>query len=325
MRIRVIRLHSTGAADALRCEETDLFGPGAGEVLVRQHAAGVNFIDIYQRTGLYPLGQFPHILGVEGAGVVEAIGAGVDENLLGRRVAWGGLPGGGYAEARLLSADRVVPLPDELDMPTAGAIMLRGLTAHMLLRTVWPLRAGESILVQAAAGGLGLILVQWAKRLGAVVIGTAGNPEKAEIARANGADHVINYRDADLPGAIREITGGRGVDFAIDGIGGDSLLQTLECVRPFGVIASVGQACGWLPPFSLDDLGPRRSLSIARPSVMAYAADPLRYRAAAADVLDHVRAGLKPVLGATYPLAAAAEAHRSLEGGSTTGAVVLIP
>ncbi len=320
-----IELSAPGGIDCLRAATRLLPAPGAGEVRIRHTAIGVNFVDIYHRTGLYPSGALPAVLGVEGAGEVEAIGPEVADLAPGDRVAYAGLPVGGYAQARNIPASRLVPIPEGIDDRTAAAAMLRGLTTHMLLRRVYPVGPGTTLLVHAAAGGLGLLLTAWAKRLGATVIGTAGSPAKADLARARGADDVILYKEQDFVAEVRRLTDGTGVDMAIDGIGGETLLRTLDAVRPFGTVASVGQASGALPALSLTDIGPRRSLSLARPSVLAYANDPGAYQRAAAELFDEIARSLPVTIGAELPLARAADAHRMLERGETAGSLLLVP
>jgi NADPH2:quinone reductase len=321
-RVPVIEMQATGGPEVLRPAERRLAAPGAGEVLLRQHAAGVSFVDIYHRTGLYPL-PLPGIPGIEGAGIVEAVGPGVAAVAPGDRVAWMGHPVGGYAAARLLPAGRLVRLPDGMGFDMAAAAMARGITAHMLLQHVHPVGPGSTVLVHAAAGGLGLILVQWAKRLGATVIGTVGSAAKAALAERHGLDHVILHREQDVAAEARRLTDGRGVDYVIDGIGGDMLRQSLDCARLFGTVASVGQAGGPVAPLDVHEIGPRRALSLARPSVMAYSGLPEYYRPAAQAVFDMLKAGLHVEIGARYPLAAAAAAHRALEAGETTGSILL--
>lgn len=318
-------MERTGGPEVLRPVELELPPPGPGEVRVRHAAMGVNYVDVYHRTGLYPLPSLPAVPGVEGAGVVEAVGPDVDGWTVGERVAYAGLPAGGYAQARNIPAARVLRLPGGVAETAAAAALLRGLTAHMLLFRVAAVRPGQTVLIHAAAGGLGLMLTRWARRLGAVTIGTVGSAAKADLARAAGLDHVVPYRERDFVAAVREVTGGRGVDAAFDGIGGDTLPRTLECVRPFGVVASVGQAGGAIAPLAVSELGPRRSLALARPSVFAYAADPKSYGEGAAALFAEMQAGLEVTVGARYGLAEAAEAHRALEGGRTTGSVLLMP
>ncbi|PWC85190.1 alcohol dehydrogenase [Azospirillum sp. TSH100] len=323
--IRSIQMTGPGGAEVMQPTLVDLPAPGEGEIRLRHDAVGVNFVDIYHRTGLYPLPAYPATLGVEAAGVVEAIGPGVQGLAVGDRVAWAGLPAGGYAEARLLAAARAVRLPDGVEPVTAASLLLRGITVHMLLNRVCTVGPGSTILVHAAAGGLGLLLTQWAKSLGATVIGTVGSTAKAETARAHGLDHAILYREEDFVSAVRDLTGGRGVDIAVDGIGGDTLRRTFDAVRLFGTVASVGQAGGPVTPLELSELGPRRSLCLARPSVFAYMADAATYRTAAEEVLSRAARGLSAGPVTCLPLDAAAEAHRALEGRGTSGVLVLRP
>lgn len=323
--VAAIVMERPGGPEVLRSVHLELAPPAPGEVQVRHAAIGVNFVDIYHRTGLYPLPSLPAVPGVEGAGRIEAVGAGVTGLAVGDRVAYAGLPAGGYAERRNLPASRVVRLPDAIPERVAAAAMLRGLTAHMLLHRVLPLRAGQSVLIHAAAGGLGLFLTQWAKLLGLRTIGTVGSSAKAELARAHGLDHAVLYREGDFVAAVRDLTGGQGVDAAIDGIGGDTLLRTLDCVRPFGTVASVGQAGGPIAPLAVSELGPRRSLALARPSVFAYANDPQAYAEGVAALFHVLERGVDVSVGAEYDLADAASAHVALEAGRTTGSLLLIP
>lgn len=320
---RVIEMRQPGGPAMLQLADRQIAAPGPGEVLLRQHAAGVNFVDIYHRTGLYPLPVWPAVPGIDGAGVVAAIGAEVEDVAPGDRVAWMGQPVGGYAEWRLLPAAKLVKLPQDIATDVAAAAMTRGITAHMLLCHVYPVGPGSTVLVHAAAGGLGLILTQWAKRLGATVIGTVGSPAKGELARRHGIDHALLYRDRDFVTDLRALTDGAGVDYVIDGIGGDTLRRSLDCVRPFGMVASIGQAGGPIAPLDVFEIGPRRSLTFARPSVMAYAGNPHLYGRATRAVLAELQAGLRIEIGARYPLAAAAAAQCALEAGSTTGSILL--
>jgi NADPH2:quinone reductase len=320
-----IAMTAIGGVEVLKPVRADLPPPSAGEVRLRQTAIGVNFVDIYQRIGLYPVPALPAVLGVEGAGIVEAVGADVTMLRSGDRVAYAGLPLGGYAEARNLPANRLVRLPDSVDDHIAAAAMLRGVTAHMLLYRVYPVRPGMVVLVHAAAGGLGLILTQWAKRLGATVIGTVGSHAKAELAVSHGLDHALLYRETDFVAEVRRLTGGAGVDVAYDGVGGETLTRTLNAMRPFGMIASVGQASGTLPQIALDELGPRRSLSFARPSFFAYANDPEFYTVAATGLFEELARGLKVKIGIELPLVEAAKAQAQLEMGATVGSILLRP
>ncbi|MGE5514769.1 MAG: quinone oxidoreductase family protein [Bacteroidota bacterium] len=323
--VAAMMMDRVGGAEVLHLRQIELPPPAAHEVRVRHTAMGVNFVDIYHRTGLYPLPNLPGVLGVEGAGRVEAVGEAVVGLAVGDRVAYAGLPAGGYAEARNIAADRLVRLPAALPERLAAAAMLRGLTAHMLLNRVARVQAGQVVLIHAAAGGLGLILTQWAKHLGATTIGTVGSAEKAELARDYGLDHVILHREQDFVAATRDLTDGSGVDAAFDGIGGDILPRTLDCVRPFGVVASVGQAGGAIAPLALSEIGPRRSLSLSRPSVFAHVADPHSYAEGAAALFARLADGLSITIGAEYPLSQAADAHRDLEAGRTVGSLLLVP
>jgi len=321
----VMQIRKPGGAEAIEAAETTLAEPGPGEIRIRQSAIGVNFVDVYQRSGLYPLPAWPAVLGVEGAGIVEAVGAGVEGLKIGTRIAYAGAPVGAYAEARILPAWRAVPLPESVPDDIAAVALARGVTAEMLMEKVHPVGPGSTVLVHAAAGGLGSLLTAWAKHRGAMVIGTVGSEEKAEIARAAGADHVVVGRDADFVTTVKGWTDGRGVDAAYDGIGGTTLLKTLAAVRPFGTVASIGQAGGPIPPIPVEEIGPRRSLNFARPSVMLYMNDCENYRRGTAAVIASLQDGLLPRLGTRYALRDARQAHVDLEAGRTTGAQLLIP
>jgi NADPH2:quinone reductase len=321
----VMQIRRPGGAEAIEAAEIVLPEPGPGEIRIRQQAIGVNFVDVYQRSGLYPLPALPGVLGVEGAGIIEAIGPGVDGLKVGMRIAYAGAPVGAYAEARILPAWRAVALPDSVPDDIAAVALARGITVEMLMDRVYPVGRGSTVLVHAAAGGLGSLLTAWAKRRGARVIGTVSSEAKAEIARAAGADHVVVGRDADFVAPVKTSTDGRGVDAAYDGIGGTTLLKTLAAVRPFGTVASIGQAGGPIPPIPVEEIGPRRSLNFARPSVMLYMNDRENYRRGAAAVLASLEDGLLPRLGTRYALHDARQAHLDLEAGRTTGAPLLIP
>ncbi len=325
MNTQVIHLPSPGGADALRVARIDPAPPAAGEVRIRQLAVGVNYVDVYQRTGYYPLPGFPAVLGVEAAGVVEALGAGVDDLAVGDRVAYFAPPCGAYAGARNLAAGWVMRLPDTVAIEQAAGAMLRGITAHMLFTRVHPVGPDQTVLVHAAAGGLGLILVQWARALGARVIGTVGSEAKAELAREHGLEAAIHYREQDFVARTLELTDGRGADLVIDGVGGQTLLRSLAAAAPFGTVASIGQTAGAAPSIAVDELGPARSVALARPSAFRYARDGADYRAAARATLDRLAGGLRVHVGARLPLAQAAQAHRHLERGTYPGALLLIP
>ncbi|QNA86365.1 quinone oxidoreductase [Sphingomonas sp. So64.6b] len=312
-----------GDSSVLEVVNREPGSPGPEEVLLRQEAIGVNFVDIYHRTGIYPLPGWPSTLGVEGAGIVKAIGSEVTNIRVGDRIVYGGVLGG-YASKRIIPASRAVRLPDKVSSEVAAASMLRAMTVHMLTAVVHKVDSGQTILVHAAAGGLGGLLVQWIKTLGATVIATVGSSEKAEIARLHGADHVIVGRDADYAAEVEALTGGTFVDYAIDGIGGATLLKTLGCVKPFGIVASIGQAAGPIPPVSVVEIG-RRSLSLARPSIMGYLGLKGGYDAAAQAAIAMMAAGIAADVGARYSLTDAAQAQDVLERGDTTGSVLLLP
>ena len=321
---RTVAMQALGGPEVLSLSEGPLVAPAPGEVRIRQSVIGVNFIDIYFRRGIHALPSYPAVLGVEGAGIVTELGPGVVDLAVGDRVGYVGAPVGGYADERNLPASRLVKLPENLSERVAGSTMLRGLTAHMILTKVSAVGPGDAILVHSAAGGLGQMLSRWAKHLGATVIGTVGSEAKAEVARKAGVDHVLQ-RGGDWVACVRDLTEGRGVHLAVDGIGGAVLSQTMGCVRPFGVLASVGEAGGPIPAVPVNALGPVRSISLSRPSVMAYSADPELYRPAAAAVFEVLKAGFAPPIAAEFGLADAAAAQAALEAGRTTGSVVLIP
>jgi NADPH2:quinone reductase len=317
-------LKAPGGAEQLELAQIELPPPAAGEIRLRQTAVGVNFIDIYQRLGLYALPD-AKIPGVEAVGVISAVGADVKGLKVDDRVAYAGAPVGAYASERNLPAWRAVKLPGSLSDEVVASSFVKGITAHMLLNRTYPVARGTVLLVNSAAGGLGQLLTRWASHLGATVIGTVGSEAKAEIARRAGAQHVIVGRDADFARIVGELTEKRGVDVAYDGVGGATLAKTLGCVRPFGVVASIGQAAGPIPPVDVGDLGPRRSLSLARPSVMAYLNETEAYHLAAKAVLAGIEDGVLSVAGQSYPLSEAARAHADLEAGMTSGALYLKP
>ena len=323
---KAIRIHEYGGPDVLRYEDVEIGAPGPGEVRLTQEAIGVNFIDIYHRTGLYALDSFPAVLGMEGAGTIEAVGEGVSHLTPGDRVAYASRPSGAYAEARMMPADRLVKLPDGITARQGAAMMLQGLTVQMLLRQVYRVKEGDVILFHAAAGGVGTIACQWAKHLGATVIGTVGSPEKAEIARAHGCDHPILYRDEDFVARVREITDGKGVPVVYDSVGKDTFMKSLDCLSPRGILASFGQASGKVPPVDVASLGPRGALWLTRPTIFAYNGTRAELEANAAEIFDVVLSGavrIEP--GHVYDLRDAARAHRDLEGRRTTGSIILVP
>jgi len=312
-----------GGPEVLTATEIDLGEPGPGAVRIRHSVIGVNFVDIYFRTGLYPLDAYPAVLGFEGAGTVEAVGPGVAMLKPGDRVAYHGQPMGAYAEARILPAERLVRLPDALPDHVVGGTMLRGLTAHMLLHKVRAVGPGDWILVHAAAGGLGQIVTRWAKRLGAQVIGTVGSEGKRALALEAGADVVLLHGADDWAERARALADGQGVHLAIDGIGGGMLARTFAAVRPFGMVASLGQPAGPIPPVRVETLGSDRPVALMRPSVIAYANDPTLYQRGSVDLIAALQDGLISPIGAEYDLRDVARAHADLEGGRTTGRVIL--
>ena len=317
-----IRVHEIGGPEVLKWEEVEVGEPGPGEIRLRQEAAGVNFIDVYHRTGLYPQ-PLPFIPGVEGAGVVEAIGSDVTSMQVGDRVAYGG-PVGGYAEVRLIPADRVVKLPDGISAEAAAAMMLKGMTAEMLLRRVYPVKPEDAILVHAAAGGVGLILCQWAKALGATVIGTVGSDEKADLARAHGCDHPIVYTRQDFVAEVERITDGAKVAVVYDGVGRDTFMKSLDCLARRGMMASFGNSSGPVDPFDALLLARKGSLFLTRPTLYDYTLDPADLQLSAHALFDVVESGkVKIEIGQRFPLKDASEAHRALEGRRTNGSTVL--
>lgn len=322
---KAIRLHETGGPEVMRWEDVPDREPNAGEVLLRHTAVGVNFIDVYHRTGLYPV-SLPSGLGLEGAGVVEAVGSGVVDVQPGDRVAYAGGPIGAYAERRIIPADRLVPLPHDITDQQAAGMMLKGMTAQYLLRRTFPVAAGDTILVHAAAGGVGLILCQWAKHLGATVIGTVGSEEKAELAKAHGCDHPILYKTEDFVARVRTLTDGQGVPVVYDGVGIDTFMGSLDCLRPLGMMVSFGQSSGKIPPVDLGILSAKGSLFITRPTLMTYTAKRSDLVASAAELFDVVKHGFVTIqVAGTRPLSEAADAHRDLTARKTTGSTVLLP
>jgi NADPH2:quinone reductase len=317
-----IRVHVPGGPEVLQWESVEVGEPGPGQVRIRQQAAGLNFIDVYHRTGLYPQ-PLPFTPGVEGAGVVEALGRDVSSLKVGDRVAYGG-PIGGYAEERLIAADRVVKLPDAISSEQAAAMMLQGMTAHMLLRSVYRVRAGDTILVHAAAGGVGLILCQWAKALGATVIGTVGSEEKAELARNHGCDHPIVYTHQDFVAEVERITAGAKVPVVYDGVGRDTFIKSLDCLARRGMMVSYGNASGPVDPFQPVILAQKGSLFLTRPTLFDYTLDRADLEQAAAELFAIVESGkVKIEVKQRFPLKDAAEAHRALEARRTSGSTIL--
>jgi len=320
-----IRIHEYGGPEALVWEEVEVGRPGPGEVKLRQTVVGLNYIDTYNRSGLYPLPELPAVLGREAAGVVEETGEGVSELRPGDRVAYA-MPVGGYAEQRLVAADQLVPLPDGIDDRQAAAVMLKGLTAHYLLRKTYVVRPGDVILVHAAAGGVGLLLCQWAAHLGAIVIGTVGSPEKAALARAHGCHHPVLYKDESFVERVRELTHGQGVPVVYDSVGQATFMDSLDCLAPLGLMVSYGQSSGPVAPLQVTTLSAKGSLFLTRPTLATYVARREDLLANSRELLDLVAAGvLRLTIGQTYPLADAARAHRDLEARRTTGSTLLLP
>ena len=323
---KAIRIHEHGAPEVMRWEEITLAKPGPGLVHLRHTAVGLNYIDVYHRTGLYPLGELPATPGMEGAGVVAAVGEGVDEVSPGDRVAYAGLPPGAYAQERLIPAHRLVKLPDGISDQQAAGMMLQGMTVQYLLRSTFHVKPGDTILFHAAAGGVGLIACQWAKQLGATVIGTVGSPEKAKLAAAHGCDYPLLYRDEDWVERVRQITDGEGVPVVYDSIGKDTFMKSLDCLRPLGLMVSFGQASGPVGPFDAGVLAAKGSLFLTRPTLMTYTANREDLLASAGELFDVVMSGaVKIEVKQTYPLSEVARAHRDLEARKTTGSTVLLP
>ena len=324
--VGVVRVHEVGGPEALRFEDVEVGSPVPGQALIRQTAVGLNFIDVYFRTGMYPPPQLPFIPGLEGAGVVEAVSDGVRDVEVGQRVAYASPPIGAYAERRLMAADRLVPVPDGITDEQAAAMMLKGMTAQYLLRQTYPVQDGQTILFHAAAGGVGLIACQWARHLGATVIGTVGSDAKAELARAHGCAHVIRYDREDVAARVREITGGEGVPVVYDSVGQATFDSSLGCLAPRGMLVSFGQSSGKIPPVDLGILSQKGSLYVTRPTLMTYTAARANLLAAAEELFEIVRSGaVRILINQRFPLREAAEAHRALEGRRTTGSTLLLP
>ena len=317
-----IHVHQPGGPEELKWEKVEVGNPGAGQVRIAQRAAGLNYIDVYHRTGAYPL-PMPFIPGVEGAGVVEAVGEGVTGLSVRDRVAYAG-PIGGYAEARLIDANRLVKLPGTIDFDQAAAMMLQGMTAQMLLRSVYRVQPGDTILVHAAAGGVGLILCQWAAALGATVIGTVSTPAKAKLARSHGCHHPILYTEQDFVAEVDRITSGSKTTVVYDSVGKDTFLRSFDCLRPRGMMVSFGQSSGPIEPISTSILAQKGSLFLTRPTLYTYIADPAELQASSAELFDIVASGkVRIEIAQRFALADAADAHRALEARRTTGSTVL--
>ena len=326
MMVKAIRIHRTGGPDAMRWEDVEVGPPGPGEIRIRHEAVGLNYIDVYFRTGLYPAPSLPFSPGMEGAGVVEAVGEGVDSLAVGDRVAYAAPPVGSYAEERLMPADKVVKVPPGIEPRQAAAMMLQGMTVEYLLRRTYPVQSGETILFHAAAGGVGLIACQWARHLGATVIGTVSSDEKAELARAHGCDHPIVYTREDFTERVRELTDGAGVPVVYDAVGRDTFAGSLDCLRPRGMLVSFGQSSGKIDPFDIGILSAKGSLYVTRPTLMTYTASRADLERSAQALFDVVAGGaVRITVNQTFPLAEAANAHRALESRRTTGSTILVP
>jgi NADPH2:quinone reductase len=322
---KAIRFEKTGGPDVLRWETIPLKGPAAGEVTVENKACGLNFIDTYHRSGLYPL-PLPSGLGLEGAGVVRALGEGVTSLKVGDRIAYCAAPVGAYAEWRNYPAEKAVKIPDAIDDRTAAAMMLQGMTTEYLIRRTYTVKAGDWVLFHAAAGGVGSIAVQWLKHLGAIVIGTAGGAEKCAIAKSLGADHVIDYRSEDWVKRVKEITEGKGVHVVYDGVGKDTCIPSMDCLRPRGFLVTFGNASGPVPPIEPLILSQKGSIYLTRPTLQAYTSTRADLELSANALMDVVAKGIVKInVKHTYPLSETAQAHRDLEGRKTTGSVVLLP
>ena len=320
-----IQIQAAGGPEVLQFVDVPVGSPGAGQVRLRQTAIGLNYIDVYHRTGLYPL-PLPAVIGMEAAAVVEEVGEGVTGLRAGDRVAYASPPPGAYAEARLMPADRVVTLPDDISDRQAAAMMLQGMTVQYLIRRTYPVKRGDTVLWHAAAGGVGLIACQWLKHLGVTVIGTVGSAEKAELARAHGCHHVINYREEDFVKRVREITGGAGVPVVYDSVGKDTFEGSLDCLAPLGMLASFGNASGAVTQMNPAVLAAKGSLFLTRPTLMTYTAKRADLVASATELFDVVRSGAVRIeINQAYPLREVAQAHRDLEARKTTGSTVLLP
>ena len=322
---KAIRFHRTGGPEVLVLEDVEVGEPGPGQARVRNHVVGLNFIDTYHRSGLYPL-PLPSGLGLEAAGVVEALGPGVADLKVGDRVAYAGGPPGAYSESRIIPADRLVPIPDGISDQQAAAVMLKGMTVQYLIRSTFPVKAGQTVLFHAAAGGVGLIAGQWLKALGVTAIGTVGSDAKAEVARAHGYSHTIVYTRENVAERVREITGGAKVPVVFDSVGKDTFMASLDCLQPRGTLAVFGNGSGPVAAFDLNLLAQKGSLYVTRPTLVAYTSRREDLLASAGEVFDVVRSGkVRIEVNQTYAMKDVAQAHRDLEGRRTTGSSVLMP
>ena len=321
---KAVRFHKTGGPEVLQLDDIQVAAPGQGQVRVRHTAIGVNFVDTYQRSGLYPM-QLPQVAGNEGAGVVEQVGTGVTTLKVGDRVAYTGQIGS-YCGERLLPADRLVKIPDGISDETAASMLLKGMTVQYLIHRTYPVKAGDTVLWHAAAGGVGLIACQWLKALGVTVIGTVGSPEKAKLAKAHGADHVIDYSKENFVARVKEITGGKGVPVVYDSVGKTTWEGSLDCLRPLGMWVTFGNASGAVPPLNTLILSQKGSLFLTRPTLATYTASRADLEMTSKSLFDIVKSGkVKIEITGRYKLADAAQAHRDLEGRKTTGSVILLP
>lgn len=320
---RTIVIEEPGGPEMLKLVEREVGDPGPGEIRIRHHAVGLNFIDVYQRTGLYPL-PLPHALGMEAAGVVEAVGEGVTHLKEGDRAAYAAMPPGAYAEARVMPAAQVCPLPDSISYEDAAAMMLQGMTVEYLFHRVTPIAKGDRVLFHAAAGGVGLIACQWARSEGIELIGTAGTDAKCALAREHGAAHCINYRETDFVPEVKKITKDVGVDVVMDGVGKDTFDASLDCLKPLGMMISFGNASGPVEPVSLLTLAAKGSLKLTRTTLFTFLADHDRCQAMARHLFDKMESGaVKVNIGQRWPLEEIADAHRALEARETTGSTVI--
>ncbi|WP_341912634.1 quinone oxidoreductase [Ferrovibrio terrae] len=323
--VHAIRMHAPGGPEVMKWEEVEVGAPGAGQIRLKNTAAGLNYIDTYHRTGLYKL-PLPLTLGMEGAGTVTAVGDGVADIKVGDRVAYASAPLGSYSEERLMQADRVVVLPEGISDQTAAAIMLKGMTTEYLVQRTYKIKAGDTVLFHAAAGGVGLLFGQWAKALGATVIGTVSTEDKAKLAKAHGYDHIINYRTENFAERVKEITKGAGVPVVYDGVGKDTWAGSLDCLSPFGLMVSFGNASGPVPPFEITTLAGKGSLYVTRPTLVTYTAKRADLVKSANDLFAVVKSGkVKVEIPQTYALKDAARAHADLEARKTTGSTLLLP
>ena len=323
--VKAIRISRSGGPEVMDYVDVEVGEPGPGEVRIRQAAIGLNYIDVYFRTGAYPQ-EFPAGLGMEGAGTIEVVGAGVTHVKVGDRVAYASRPTGAYAEARVMPAAVLVRLPDAISFETGAAMMLQGLTVQYLFRRTFPLKGGETILFHAAAGGVGLIACQWARALGVTMIGTVGSDEKAALAKSHGCVHTINYNTENFVERVKEITAGQGVPVVYDSIGKDTFTGSLDCLSPLGLLVSYGSASGPVPPFGLQELASRGSLFVTRPTLFTYAAKREDLEAMAGELFGMVESGkVKIEINQRYALKDVAQAHRDLEARKTTGSTILLP